>query len=80
MLGSWEPRLAATALLLTAINVIAVNLAAVATFAAKGIKPRRYWETRNASTMTRVALAIWIALLLVLAGLVWLARDGGVAL
>ncbi|MEQ8821164.1 MAG: TIGR00341 family protein [Sumerlaeia bacterium] len=62
---------AAHAALLTAVNVIAVNLAAVGTFAIKGIGPRSYWEKDSAVRMTRTALGIWLTLIALLAALVW---------
>ncbi len=71
LLGEGEWQLAAKAGLLTAINLISVNLAAVTVFICKGIKPRNYWDEDKASTTTRAAFALWGILLAVLAGLIW---------
>jgi uncharacterized hydrophobic protein (TIGR00341 family) len=75
LLGSGEFTAGAMAALLTAINVIAVNLAAVGTFVAKGIRPRRYWEADSAARMTRVAITAWLVLLAALAALLWVAKH-----
>jgi len=74
LIGSGHFQLGFMAALLTAINVICVNLSAVATFASKGIKPRCYYESQSASSMTRIALILWLGMLAVLAALMWLAQ------
>jgi uncharacterized hydrophobic protein (TIGR00341 family) len=72
--GSGHFQGGAMAALLTGINIICVNLSAVATFAIKGIKPRSYYETKSANEMTRIALLLWIGMLAVLAALMWVAQ------
>ena len=67
-LGEWP--MAAGAALLLAANVVSVNLTAVATFAAQGIRPRRWWESSRARRATRRALALWSILLITLIGLI----------
>ena len=52
-------------------NITCVNLAAVGTFMARGIRPNKWYEKERAKKATRVSLAIWG---LVLAGtllLIW---------
>jgi len=71
--GEWLP--AWGAFLLLATNVICVNLAGVATFLVQGIRPRTWWEADRAKRATLIALASWIALLLILGVLVALARH-----
>jgi len=66
MTGAGEYMLAGRALLLLATNVICVNLAGVATFIARGIRPRTWYESDRAKRATRVALALWTTLLLAL--------------
>lgn len=61
---------AASAFLLLATNVICVNLSGVVTFYAQGIKPRTWWEAKKSKRATRIALTIWISLLLVIIGLI----------
>ena len=64
--GAWR------AGLLTLTNVAAVNLAAVATFLAVGLRPMRWREVEQAKTSTRIALALWISLLALLSLTLWL--------
>ena len=69
--GYW---LAATgALLLVLTNVVCVNLSAVTTFLAQGIRPMRWYEEARAKKATRLAIALWIGLLIVLAVVIMLA-------
>jgi uncharacterized hydrophobic protein (TIGR00341 family) len=75
LLASGEFQPAGGALMLTATNVICVNLAGVLTFFAQGVRPRTWWETKRARTATRIALLIWATLLAILIGIViWIAR------
>jgi uncharacterized membrane protein len=72
LLGAGHPGLAAQAAVLVVANVVCVNLAAITTFAVKGIAPARFWEAARARNATRIALAIWVALLLAVAAtIVW---------
>ncbi|TWU42490.1 TIGR00341 family protein [Novipirellula artificiosorum] len=63
------------ALLLTATNVICVNLAGVLTFLAQGVGPRTWWETERAKKATRLAILTWVVLLGILVVLIHLATD-----
>lgn len=68
--------LSAEAALLTLTNATAVNLAGVVTFLAQRVRPRLWWEEERARTATRIALAAWVALLLLLIALmVWVVRE-----
>jgi uncharacterized membrane protein len=72
LLGAGKLSLARGALLLTAANVICVNLAGVATFVAQGVRPRTWWEADRARRATRNATLVWLLLLLGLAAiLLW---------
>jgi uncharacterized hydrophobic protein (TIGR00341 family) len=62
------------ALLLLLCNVISINLAGVATFLFQGVSPRRWWDAERSKRMTRRALAVWIALLVIVAVLIFLSR------
>jgi uncharacterized hydrophobic protein (TIGR00341 family) len=73
LVAAGELDAASGALLLVATNVICVNLAGVLTFVVQGIRPRSWWEAKRAKTATRVAVATWSILLLILAGLIYLA-------
>ncbi len=75
LLAAGEFSLAQGALMLVATNVICINLAGVLTFIAQGIRPRTWWEAERATKATRISLAIWFALLMVLVLLVL--KSGG---
>ena len=76
MLGSGHWNLAGGATLLLLTNVICVNLAGVVTFLWQGVRPRTWWEADRAKRSARIALTIWIGLLIVLAGLIVIAQGG----
>jgi uncharacterized hydrophobic protein (TIGR00341 family) len=48
---------------LVATNVTCVNLAGVATFLARRVGPKEWWEAERARTTTRIAIGLWLALL-----------------
>lgn len=48
---------------LVATNVTCVNLAGVATFLARRVGPREWWEAERARTTTRIAILLWLGLL-----------------
>ncbi|MEC9340140.1 MAG: TIGR00341 family protein [Pseudomonadota bacterium] len=73
--GSGHLQPAVGALILAATNVTCINLAAVATFFLQGVRPRVWWETKRARRATRIAGGVWIAMLLLLAGLMRLVRP-----
>jgi len=58
--------------LLTVTNVVSLNLAAVCTFLALGVRPREWREVEQARTSTRVALTLWGIALLLLLTVLWL--------
>ena len=67
LVGAGKGDLAMGALLLFLTNVICVNLAGVATFLLQGIRPLTWWETNRAKRATKIAILLWVGLLLVLA-------------
>jgi uncharacterized hydrophobic protein (TIGR00341 family) len=67
---------ASGAFLLLATNVICVNLSGVVTFLFQGVHPGSWWEADRARRATRMAIGLWIALLLVLVLLVLWMRPG----
>ncbi len=72
LLASGEPHAAFGALMLTATNVICVNLAGVLTFVAQGLRPQSWWEAKRAKQATMIALATWAVLLGILILLIYL--------
>ena len=74
MLGSGHYELALGASLLLGTNVICVNLSGVNTFLAQHVRPNTWWETDKARRATRIAIALWTLLLLVLAAIIVVSR------
>jgi uncharacterized hydrophobic protein (TIGR00341 family) len=72
--GSGHWMLALRALMLVLTNVTCVNLAATATFLVQKVRPRTWWEAEKARKATRIAVATWVVMLLVLAGLMLLSH------
>lgn len=66
LVGSGNLPEAVGALLLLVTNLICVNLAGVITFWVQGIRPRRWWEASKAKKATRLAIALWSVLLVIL--------------
>jgi uncharacterized hydrophobic protein (TIGR00341 family) len=73
-LGSAQYDLAGQAALLTVTNVVCVNLAGVSTFLLQGVRPRHWSDVEKARASSRVAMVLWVALLAVLAGIIWISR------
>jgi uncharacterized hydrophobic protein (TIGR00341 family) len=66
--GHWGESLGALLLLLC--NVIAINLAGVGTFLLQGVSPRSWWDAERSKRMSRRALGVWIALLVIVGVLI----------
>lgn len=60
---------------LVATNVTCVNLAGVATFLARRVGPREWWEAERARTTTRIAMGLWVTLLAALVLLILFAWN-----
>lgn len=69
--GEWDRVWNSGLLLLT--NVASVNLAAVCTFLLQGLRPMRWHDEERARKATRLALVLWVLVLGLLAGGIWLA-------
>jgi uncharacterized membrane protein len=76
LLGGGHPELATGAFSLFLMNLICVNLAGVTTFLVQGIRPATWWEKDRAVKATRVAIGLWLALLVGLVGMILLVRTG----
>jgi hypothetical protein len=48
------------------VNASALNLAGIATFLAKGVRPQRFGEARLARSASRRALGLWTLVLVML--------------
>lgn len=71
LLASGEYNAASGAFMLVATNVICVNLAGTLTFFVQGLRPQSWWEVDRAKRATRIAIAIWVVLLAILATLIY---------
>jgi len=70
LIGSGHVSLGLGALLLLFVNVICVNLSAVATFLFQGVQPLNWGEANKARKSTKFALFLWTSLLILLAILI----------
>jgi uncharacterized hydrophobic protein (TIGR00341 family) len=62
------------AMLLMFTNIICINLAGVITFLAQGIRPITWWEADRAKKATRIAITLWVLLLLTLTTVILLSQ------
>ncbi len=65
-LGDGQLQASLDALLLLATNVVCVNISGVAMFLFQGVRPNSWWKAEQAKKQTRIAFAVWMALLVVL--------------
>ena len=75
LLGSGHILPAFGALLLLLVNIICLNLAGVVTFLVQGIHPKTWWEVEKATKATRIAIVLWIILLLALIIVILLSKG-----
>jgi uncharacterized hydrophobic protein (TIGR00341 family) len=71
LVGAGHINLAVGSMILTATNLICINLAGIITFLVQGVRPRSWWEAKKAKRATRTAIAIWFVLLVILAVIIW---------
>jgi len=71
LLGDMQWTLAFYAAVLTATNIICVNLAGIATFIFQGVRPRKWYDTKRAKKAYRIALVLWITIILGLAVIIY---------
>jgi len=74
-LGNGQFDLAYGTFLLLATNIVCVNLSAQAIFRLKGIKPRTWYEEKNAQKASKINGFIWLVMLAILATLIWLKQE-----
>lgn len=66
LLGAGFVSEAESALMLFLINIVCINISAVAVFLAEGIRPNTWWESEKAKRSSLIALALWAILLTLL--------------
>jgi len=70
IIGAGQFQTSLNALLLLATNVVCVNISGVAMFLYQGVRPNSWWEEKQAKKQTRIAIIVWMALLIVLSILI----------
>jgi uncharacterized hydrophobic protein (TIGR00341 family) len=65
----------AGALLLCLVNIVCINLSGVVTFNLEGIQPKRWFEAEKSRKAVRIAIMLWIILLLILVVMIFLEQN-----
>lgn len=73
LLGDMQWQLAYYSIVLLLTNIICVNLAGVTTFILQGVRPRLWYKSQKAKKYKRIALAIWVSLVILLSIIIYLA-------
>lgn len=73
LLGDMQWQLAYYSIVLLLTNIICVNLAGIATFILQGVRPRSWYKSQKAKKYNRLALAIWVSLVILLSIIIYLA-------
>jgi len=76
LVGDGQFQTSLGALLLFATNVVCVNISGVAMFLYQGVRPNSWWEAEKAKRQTRIAIAVWMAMLVALSILIHLDFGG----
>jgi uncharacterized hydrophobic protein (TIGR00341 family) len=71
LLGAGYMQLAIGAGILTFTNLICINLAGIATFLVQGVRPREWMEEKKAKKAYRIAIGIWLSLLILFGFIIW---------
>lgn len=75
LLGAGYWMNATGALLLVLVNVVSINLSGVTTFILKGIQPENWWEAKSAKKAVKIAITIWLTLLLILGVIIFFEKQ-----
>lgn len=73
LLGDMQWQLAYYSIVLLFTNIICVNLAGIATFILQGVRPRSWYKSQKAKKYKKIALSIWISLVILLAFIIYFA-------
>jgi uncharacterized hydrophobic protein (TIGR00341 family) len=77
MAASRETGFAIGAAMLLGANIACINVAAQLVFIAKGVRPRRWHERQSARKAVIINLLTWVALLMLLVGIVYFRQTAG---
>lgn len=72
LIGSQLWGLAIETAVLVSTNIVCLNLAAIATFWVRDIRPQQWWQKFQASKITGVATAFWLIVLILLIGVIFM--------
>jgi uncharacterized hydrophobic protein (TIGR00341 family) len=72
MLGAGEFKHAAGAAILLAVNLVCVNLAAQVVLVSRGVRPRSWWQKKEANQSLLLNVTLLVVLLLILLGVIYL--------
>jgi len=73
LLGDMQWELAYLSIILLLTNIICVNLAGIATFILQGVRPRTWYKSQKAKKYNKIALSIWLSLVIMLAFAIYFA-------
>lgn len=63
---------ASGALILSMVNFVCINLSGVITFIVQGIRPQKWAEAKKAKRSVKIAVAVWMALLILLVIMIYI--------
>ena len=72
MLGAGEFGHAAGAAILLAVNLVCVNLAAQVVLVSRGVRPRTWWQKKEAHQSVVLNLTLWGISLLILLAIIYI--------
>ena len=75
LIGSQLWASAIEAAVLVSTNIVCLNLAAIATFWVRDIRPQHWWNKFQASKITGVAAAFWLIILVLLIGVIYMFQS-----
>ena len=76
LIGSqlWSPAIGTV--VLVSLNIVCLNLAAIATFWLRDIRPQSWWQKFQASKITGIATVFWLILLALLVAVIFMYQFG----
>ena len=76
LIGSqlWSPAIGTV--VLVSLNIVCLNLAAIATFWLRDIRPQSWWQKFQASKITGIATVFWLILLALLVSVIFMYQFG----
>ena len=79
LMGSGHHEAAMGGLLLFTANIVCFNLAGIITFLFQGVRPRTWWEEKDARKASRAAMIAWLVLLVILGVVIYFSETSDAA-